>query len=246
MNILLVNDDGINATALWALAGALARMHVVTVVAPTENRSAVGHGITLRSPLFAHLAEFPHGVEAWAVSGTPADCTRLGLLNLAPGPVDLVISGPINGCNLASDLPYSGTVAAALEAAMMGVKAIALSAPVDADEQNLVQTFLCIFDLLDVEQDFDQVLNVNIPDLPIQEVKGVRWAPLGDNRWYGDYELRRTPDGQQCYWPPARPPQLNPQAGDDWNRLNEGWITLTPLTFRLEQPVEGRREIPWD
>ena len=101
MNILLVNDDGINASGLWALSGALMRSHMVTVVAPTQNRSAVGHGVTLHEPLFAHSADFPHGVTAWSVSGTPADCTRLGLLNFAPGPVDLVISGPNNGQNTA-------------------------------------------------------------------------------------------------------------------------------------------------
>ncbi len=246
MNLLLVNDDGIQSPGLWALSGALVRSHAVTVAAPDGNRSAIGHGITLREPLYAARADFPHGVEAWAVSGTPADCTRLGLLNFAPGPVDLVVSGPNKGDNTALDLLYSGTVAAALEAAMMGVKAISLSAPIDADDQQTVETFLCIFDMLDLEQDFDQVLNINIPALPIQKIKGLRWARQGaGNRWQGPYEEHMGQDGRVKFTPPNRPAQRTPGSTDDWNSLNDGWITLTPLNYQLEQPLEGRRQIPW-
>lgn len=245
MNLLLVNDDGIDSPSLWALAGAMARSHAVTVVAPDGNRSAIGHGITLRTPLFAHRADYPKDVEAWSISGTPADCTRLGLLNLAPGPVDLVISGPNRGENTASDLLYSGTVAAALEAAMMGVKAIALSTPLGADEQQTIETFVCLFDLLDLENDFDKVLNINLPDLPLRDIKGLRWAPLGDNRWQGAYEQRPTENGQPAFYPPSRPPLHTPGNADDWNSLYDGYFTLTPLTYRLEQPIQGHREIPW-
>ena len=246
MNLLLVNDDGIESSGLWALSGALVRNHAVTVAAPDGNRSAIGHGITLREPLYASHADFPHGVDAWAVSGTPADCTRLGLLNFAPGPVDLMISGPNKGYNTALDLLYSGTVAAALEAAMMGVKAISLSAPRDADDQQTIETFLCIFDMLDLEKDFDQVLNINIPALPIQQIRGLRWAPQGSDRWEGPYKEQVLADGRVEFTPPACPPKHTPGGMDDWNSLNDGWITLTPLNYRLEQPLEGRRTIPWE
>lgn len=250
MNILLVNDDGIQSPALWALADGLARNHAVTVTAPADNCSAVGHGVTIHSPLFAHKEDFPHGVPAWSVSGTPADCTRLGLMNFAPGPVDLVISGPNRGCNLSQDLLYSGTVAAALEAAMMGVKAIALSAPTEADDLSTVGTFLSIFGLLDLERDFDQALNINIPALPLKDVKGIAWTPLGDNRWRGAYEKRPSPElgaeGQSLYHPPAKPPERSPGADNDYDRLYDGYITLTPLTYKLEQSLEGRRQIPWE
>lgn len=246
MNLLLVNDDGIESPGLWALSGALVRSHAVTVAAPDGNRSAIGHGITLRKNLTAVREDFPHGVVAWAVSGTPADCTRLGLRNFVPGPVDLVISGPNKGDNTALDLLYSGTVAAALEAAMMGVKAISLSAPLDADDQQTVETFMSIFDMLDLEEDFDQVLNINIPALPIQEIKGIRWAYQGKNAWEGAYEERVLSDGRVEFTPPCRPPQHHPGELDDWNSLNDGWITLTPLNYQLEQPLEGRRQIPWE
>lgn len=250
MNILLVNDDGIHSPALWALALGLSREHAVTVVAPANNCSAVGHGVTLHSPLFAHREDFPHGVPAWSVSGTPSDCTRLGLMNFAPGPVDLVISGPNRGCNLALDLLYSGTVAAALEAAMIGVKAISLSAPVEADDHQTVETFLSIFDLLDLENDFSEVLNINIPDLPLASIKGICWMPLGRNRWRGAYEKRPNPEpgfeGQSLYHPPSHPPERCPGSDNDYDRLYDGYITLTPLGYSLQQPIEGRRAIPWE
>ena len=250
MNLLLVNDDGLHSPALWAVALGLSREHAVTVVAPANNCSAIGHGVTLHSPLFAHREDFPHGVPAWAVSGTPADCTRLGLMNFAPGPVDLVIAGPNRGCNLSQDLLYSGTVAAALEAAMMGVKAIALSAPIDADDHRTLETFLCIFDLLDLEQDFTEVLNINIPALPLASVKGICWTPLGNNRWRGAYEKRPNPEpgfeGQSLYHPPSHPPERCPGSDNDYDRLYDGYITLTPLGYSLQQPIEGRRAIPWE
>ncbi len=128
---------------------------------------------------------------------------------------------------------------------MMGVKAISLSAPIGADDQQTVETFLCIFGMLDLENGFDQVLNINLPDLPLQEIKGLRWSPLGDNRWQGAYERRDAPNGQPAFFPPSRPPQHTPGSLDDWNSVNDGYITLTPLSYRLEQSIEGRREIPW-
>ncbi len=245
MNLLLVNDDGIESPGLWALSGAMSRNHAVTVAAPDGNCSAVGHGITLREPLLASREDYPHGVEAWAVSGTPADCVRLGLLNFAPGPVDLVISGPNQGHNTGTDMLYSGTIAAALEAAMMGVKAIALSAPIGADDQQTIETFLCIFGMLDLENDFDQVLNINIPDRPIQDIKGIRWTRQGENRWQGEYTQQGVSGGRLVFYPPSRPPKYSPGKADDWNSLHEGWITLTPLRYQLEEPLEGRREVPW-
>lgn len=245
MNLLIVNDDGISSPSLYALAAAFSRGHVVTVVAPDGNRSAVGHGITLHAPIFAHRVDYLTGVAAWSVSGTPADCTRLGLLNLAPGPVDLVLSGPNRGYNAASDLLYSGTVAAALEAAMLGVKAIALSTTPGADDHQTIQNFVSVFGLLDLEKDFDQVLNINLPDLPLTQIKGLRWAALGDNRWQGNYEQRTTESGVPAFYPPSRPPQVIPGGADDWNSLNDGYITLTPLGYHLEQSIEGRRAIPW-
>lgn len=177
MHILLVNDDGIHSQGLKRLALSLAEKHEVTVVAPDGERSAIGHGITLRRPLFVQEAFWSEQIKTYAISGTPADCTRLGLDALTEGPVDLVISGPNDGPNTGTDLLYSGTVSAALEAAMLGKKALALSAPHGADTRAVVEIFLQILDQLDLEQDVRHALNINIPALPGEKLKGVRWAP---------------------------------------------------------------------
>ena len=166
MHILLVNDDGIHSPGLRTLAEALKGAgHQVTVVAPDRERSAVGHGITTRDPLFVQDFDWD-GIPAHSCSGTPADCTQLGLKALVKSPVDLVVSGPNRGVNLAGDLLYSGTVAAALEGAKMGYKSIALSAPVEADRETLVRVFLAILVQLDLKHDVRQTLNINVPALP--------------------------------------------------------------------------------
>ena len=200
MDILLVNDDGIHAPGLRLLAEALRGAgHSLTVVAPDRERSAVGHGITTRDPLF--VQEVPwEGIPAYSCSGTPADCTQLGLKALAPKPVDLVVSGPNNGINTAGDLLYSGTVAAAMEGAKLGVKAIALSAPAEADKPTVVQVFLKLLAQLDLEADVRQVLNINVPARPWEEIQGVRWAPQGDCIWLGAYEERVSPSGRRYFW----------------------------------------------
>lgn len=233
MRILLVNDDGIHAGGLRELAAGLSKDHTVIVTAPDRERSAVGHGITIRDPLFAREEDLGPDIRAFAVSGTPADCTRLGLDALAQGPVDVVISGINHGENVAQDLVYSGTVSAALEAALQGVPAIAVSAPTNACFRDVVGVFLRIFEQLDIPQDVRQVLNVNIPALSPEEIREVCWVPQGTVRWVEQYERRESPMGQAYYWLSADgifPPE---EEASDISRLRAGCVTLTPLTFDL-------------
>lgn len=234
MHILLVNDDGIHSPGLRALAEALrGEGHRVTVVAPDRERSAVGHGITIKDPLFVQDFDW-EGIPAHGCSGTPADCTILGLRALAKGPVDLVISGPNRGLNLAGDLLYSGTVAAALEGAKMGYKSIALSASAEADSGLVVRVFLKLLSQLDLERDVRQVLNVNIPALPYEEIQGVRWAPQGDSVWLGDYEERMSPSGRGYFWSAYQADAYSSSEGPwDLTLLRKGYVTFTPLRVTL-------------
>lgn len=242
MRILLVNDDGIHSSGLKQLALSLAEKHEVTVVAPDGERSAVGHGITLRLPLFVQEVFWAERIKVYAISGTPADCTRLGLEVLTEGPVDLVISGPNDGPNTGMDLLYSGTVSAALEAAMLGRKALALSAPCGADMWEVVELFLQILEQLDLEQDVRQVLNINIPALPGKRLRGVRWAPQGLAQWAEEkYERRVAPDGRLSYRPALREMPPAQDEGSDINCLTEGYVSLTPLTFCITDS-EGFRD----
>ena len=236
MHILLVNDDGIHSPGLRLLAqGLQGAGHQVTVVAPDRERSAVGHGITLREPLFVGEQDWA-GIPAYSCSGTPADCTQLGLLALTDTPVDLVVSGPNRGVNLAGDLQYSGTVAAALEAVKKGRKALALSAPKEADPAVVVRVFLTLLGQLDLSRDVRHMLNLNVPALPYEQILGVKWAPQGSSLWMGGYEERRAPDGRRYFWCAAGPARSE-QEDSDFSLLQRGYVTVTPLTDSLTDPA---------
>lgn len=236
MHILLVNDDGIHSPGLRLLAEALRDAgHRVTVVAPDRERSAVGHGITTRDPLFVQDQNW-EGIPAYSCSGTPADCTQLGLKALAKGPVDLVVSGPNYGINAGGDLLYSGTVSAALEAAMLHQKAIAVSAPREADMETVIQVFLDLLEQIDLEQDVRQVLNINIPALPRKKIKGVKWAPQGGAQWLDSYEERVAPDGRHYFWPLSQGGPRDPGKDNDYTWLKAGYVSLTPLQMFMTDP----------
>ncbi len=233
MHILLVNDDGIHSPGLRTLAEALKGAgHQVTVVAPDRERSAVGHGITTRDPLFVQDFDWD-GIPAHSCSGTPADCTQLGLKALVKSPVDLVVSGPNRGVNLAGDLLYSGTVAAALEGAKMGYKSIALSAPVEADRETLVRVFLAILAQLDLKHDIRQTLNINVPALPWEEIRGVRWVSQGHAMWLGEYEERTSPMGRRYFWSTHEDGYALEPGDSDRSLLLEGYVTVTPLAYEM-------------
>lgn len=240
MRILLVNDDGIDSCGLLLLAQALRKNHQVTVVAPDGQRSAASHSLTLGDRLAVRQTELD-GLTAWAVGGTPADCTRLALDVLCPD-AELVISGPNVGLNVAFDVLYSGTVGAALEAAMHGVKSLAVSAPPEADEAQVVRVFLRLLEQLDVERDINGLLNINIPALPLEEIKGVRWVPQGlyhqweDHYWAGEPEANR-----RVYQVRGTEVPVPEEILDDSSAVLNGYAALTPLTFSLTDS-EGFRK----
>lgn len=248
MHILVVNDDGVHAPGLQALVRALSKEHTVTVSAPTEERSSVGHGLTVRLPLFAEEREVPGAQAAYAVSGTPADCARLGVLKLAEEPVDLVVSGINRGLNVAMDMLYSGTVSAAMEAAMLDKKSIAVSTQWDGDFDKAAEIFVRLLGQLDVEKDIDFMLNINIPTLPGQELKGVKWVPAGRTQlWADTYEHRQTPDGRNYYWLKNVQDGATPEFGmdSDIGCVANGYVAVSPLVYDLTDS-EGFRNKNFD
>lgn len=233
MRILLINDDGINSEGFRLLAKELGKSHTVVAAAPDGNRSAVSHGITMRVPLLVREESLAGCEKAYAISGNPADCTRLGRDGLMEGPIDLVVSGPNVGLNVSFDILYSGTAAGALEAAMWGMKAIAVSAPPQADVREVVDIFLSLLEQLDVEKDIRQVLNINIPALPRGQIKGVKWVRQGlFHQWTDRYEHRVSPGGQDYYWINGEESRIPPAETDSY-AVQEGYISLTPLSFDL-------------
>ena len=173
--ILITNDDGIDADGIIRLSEAAKSFGEVWVVAPLHQRSAVSHSITLREPIDVYPHDFPiEGVHAYSCSGTPADCVRVGGLNVMPYRPDVVLSGINFGYNAATDLQYSATVGAAMEAAFWGYGAMALSEHMNGCHE---VTDAYLYDILkeyiDLKPGRDRIVNVNFPGCPLNECKGV-------------------------------------------------------------------------
>lgn len=231
--ILVSNDDGVNARGLKVLE-AIARTlsDDVWVVAPETNQSGAAHSLTLTRPLRLRR----HGERRFAVDGTPTDCVLIALQRVIEGPpVDLVLSGINHGGNLGEDVTYSGTVAAAMEATLLKVPAIALS-QVCGNRQDIPWATaerwapLVIGRLLDAPWPEDVLINVNFPDLPGEAVRGVRVTAQG-KRKIGDVLVERVdPRGEPYIWIGAlREEEARARAGTDLAAVAEGFVSVTPV-----------------
>lgn len=239
MNILLTNDDGISAPGLVALYREMVSMGEVSVVAPESVQSAAGHGITLNTPLLISRVTIPDGFTGVAVDGRPADCVKLAVAHLVPRPPDLVVSGINSGANVGINVVYSGTVAAAIEAAFLGLPAIAVSLHLDRDGPNdyaqaaryarqTIQQIIAA-GLLPGE-----VITVNLPALQSgQAPAGVKIVRQCTRPWIDSYERRQDPRGRDYFWNSSIF-TLGPTEDDtDVAALRDGFITITPLQFDL-------------
>lgn len=240
MHILVTNDDGVTAPGLLALAQALRPLGKVSVLAPDRNWSASGHVKTLHRPLRAKPVELSDGTPALASDGAPSDCVALALMGLVPEPVDLVVSGINPYANVAHDLTYSGTVTAAMEAAIYGIKAIAFSLnSTDETPQPLDYGPAAEFArqiaaaALARELPANTLLNVNIPALPREQILGVLVTRQG-TRIYRDQLLRREdPRGRPYYWIGGDAPTGVPEPGTDFGALEAGYVSITPIQLDL-------------
>lgn len=232
MNILLTNDDGIYSQGLWALYKKFIDRHSVTVVAPDRERSAVGHGITLHQPLRTTQIEVNNGFKGYAVSGTPADCIKLGLMEILDKKPDMVISGINLGANVGININYSGTVAAAREAALYEVPAIAVSVEgqtaADYDDSAAFISRLAEH-VFQKGLPFGTILNVNIPDISIKEVAGIRISRQATDLYTEYLDKRIDPRNRTYYWHGHVPqiPLNNPEI--DAVALDENYISITPI-----------------
>lgn len=234
MKILLTNDDGIQAVGLRSLYHGLKRAgHEVHVVAPVTEMSAVGHAVTLAAPL--RVKEFDEkDFQGQGVSGTPADCVKLGLATLLGFRPDLVVSGINAGANVGVDILYSGTVSAATEGALMGLPALAVSydsfAPSDlAAQGDYTASFVNKVDWGTLPRHC--VLNLNFPALPMGEVRGLKVCPQTRAAYDDWYDERTDPRGRKYYWLTGVIPPERVSPGKDRALLTEGYMTLTPLRF---------------
>ena len=182
MNVLLTNDDGIYAQGLWALYNSFAKSHRAVVVAPDRERSAIGHAITLNQPLRATKISLNGDYSGYAVNGTPADCIKLAILEILPTRPDVVVAGINPGANVGANLNYSGTVAAAKEAALCGTIGIAVSIegpPIKFYDDAALFVAKLGETVLKKGLPFGTFLNVNMPNLPLKAIAGVQISRQG-------------------------------------------------------------------
>lgn len=233
--LLVSNDDGVDAPGNIALREALATFADVYTVAPQTEQSAKSHSITLHHPLRFHEVE----PRVWAVDGTPADCVYVAffLKDLLPRAPDLVVSGINHGPNLGNDVHYSGTVAAAREGALRGVPSIALSSCSSDMEGAAQYAKRFCKQLLRATRPTGQavLLNVNFPPVP---PKGVRATRLGFRLYADEVEMRDDPRGRHYLWIGGPGGATNePVQGADTEALDEGYISVTPLSIEATQPA---------
>jgi 5'-nucleotidase len=251
LRILLTNDDGVYAPGLKALRTELLKLGEVIVVAPATEQSAVGHSITLRTPLLVQeVLDDAKQFMGWAVEGRPADCVKLALCELLPDPPDLVVSGLNAGSNAGINVLYSGTVAAAIEGAFFRRTSVAVSLEY-TDQTTLDFPRAAALARPVLEQIIahrppqGSLFNVNIPSFDRGPVLGVRTLPQNIAPYVETFDRRRDPRGRVYFWsnPGFCCPEPHPDT--DVTALREGYITVTPLQFDLTHAAMLREMSDW-
>lgn len=243
MRIIVTNDDGIGARGLMALYRALESLGEVYVIAPDRERSACSHKITVHDILRAEKVEY-----GWAVTGTPADCVKMGLDALLPGPPDLIVSGINEGANLGTDVMYSGTVAAALEGAIAGIPSLAVSvAAVKVKDFTYAARFARRLCQLVVQKGLPRgtALNVNIPDVPAEEIAGVEVTRLSWRRYINSVHRQRDPRGRDYFWLAGESIEVEPRSGSDLDCIRAKKISITPIHFDLTNERAMAEIVSW-
>lgn len=233
MRILLSNDDGYLAPGLGALADALAPVAKLEVVAPDRDRSGASNSLTLENPLRARRAE--NGFIC--VEGTPTDCVHLAITGLLEEEPDMVISGINSGPNMGDDVLYSGTVAAATEGRFLGYPAVAISMASHQPRHYATggRVALALVERLRRTQAPGDklILNVNVPDVPWEQLQGFRSTRLGHRHKAEPVVKSKDPRGRPIYWVGAAGPEADAGEGTDFHAVREGYVSITPLQIDL-------------
>ncbi|MBT7967983.1 MAG: 5'/3'-nucleotidase SurE [Methylococcales bacterium] len=232
MKILLSNDDGYFAKGLLVLAAALKERADITIVAPDKNRSAASNSLTLELPLRAFEIE----PNFYKVDGTPTDCVHLAITGLIETEPDMVIAGINHGANMGDDVLYSGTLAAATEGRFLGFPAIAISLASNEPEYFETAAEVAVYLLRRIQEKplaQDVVLNVNVPDIPVAELKGYQVTRLGQRHKSEPVIKSQDPRGRPIYW--VGPPGLarDDGFGTDFDAVRNNYVSITPLQLDL-------------
>lgn len=234
MKILITNDDGLHAKGIYELVKEISKKHQVTVVAPREQKSASSHSISIHTPIKIRREDIIEGIESYSVVGTPADCTQVGL-SLLGKEFDLVISGINRGLNCGTDILYSGTVSAAIEGCIYDLPAIAMSMEVDwlKHDEDYKEAAKWALEILDIAEEKylkkHVVLNVNVPNLKKEEVKGIKVCKLGKSTYRTEYVL--VEENEDKVYEIRSNKNNNLEKDSDIFYLDQGYVTITPLQY---------------
>jgi 5'-nucleotidase len=238
IKILVTNDDGISAEGIYALAEKAMTLGTVTVVAPEEQRSANSHFLTLYNEVeVKEEASFLNGVKAWSVRGTPVDCVKIGVTALLEEKPDIILSGINMGPNIATDVLYSGTVAAAMEGLLLGIPSIAVSINgKDSFDFEAAQEITCRAAeyMLSMEKECGFMLNINVPAVNKEEIRGVKLTKcIGIRKYAKNYSFRQ--ENNKSYYKFIGEFEKIPNTSEDLEldeaAVNHNYISITPLTY---------------
>jgi 5'-nucleotidase len=242
VRILISNDDGYRARGIHALREALTGLGDLTIVAPDRNRSGASNSLTLELPLRVEQAD----ADVYFVQGgTPTDCVHLAISGLFPFEPDMVVSGVNDGSNLGDDVLYSGTVAAATEGRFLGKPAVAVSLHTDGLRGDAVRHFATAAHFgrviaerllktpLVLAMGRATILNVNVPNLPLEQVKGIKVTRLGNRHRSEDVIRAEDPRGRPVYWVGPAGASQDAGPGTDFDAITNGYVSVTPLTVDL-------------
>jgi len=238
VQILLTNDDGVHSPGIKILAQTLQSLGQVTVVAPATEQSGISHALTFRTPLFVREIHWDNGMKVWSVEGSPADCTRIGVLNLCERHPDVVISGLNQGLNVGGNVVYSGTIAGAEEGAMLGIDSFAVSLeydkipPWDIASVLVTQVIRQIMEA-NILSDRARLININIPlsACSSKQTVEVCVVPVDQTPLLEKYSLRQNPYDEPYYWISGRVNPGDPNQNTDRVMVKKGYVTVTPLEF---------------
>jgi len=232
MHILLTNDDGIRAPGLKALFHALKKKNTVSVVAPDREKSATSHRLTIHDPLRAF--PFNDGIEGFAINGTPVDCIKLGISQLLSQKPDWVVSGINPGANTGFNVFYSGTVAAAREAASMWIPSIAVSIAMgpSIDYEGAAEYINHLIEKLSKQiLPAGTLFNINFPPCPVNKTKGMKFVSQAIYHLYDTYEIRKDPRQVKYYWIGDEKFPVTRECSTDFGAIENNFIAITPLTI---------------
>ena len=234
-NILVTNDDGIFAPGIYALWEAMQEIGNTTVVAPDTEKSAVGHAITITDPIRVEHIQRKNGFDGFAVKGTPADCVKIAGRSLMKTPPDIVISGINSGANVGSNIIYSGTVSAATEGTILGIPSIAVSLnSIKGGDMTASQkvAIAVVNKVLENGLPKGVLLNVNVPNIPFDRIKGYRITKQGKLVFKDRFERREDPRGKFYYW--MKGEIINDTNIDtDGFAIQNDYISITPIHYQL-------------